>query len=107
MKACVLVYDRSQREIHACCSVKSRLSPRTRSSCIENIPTVGYTSQVKAWLNMKAAIAQLGERQTEDLKVSGSIPDRGIFFANPRIFVSVHDIIYCGQDNWTIERHAT
>ena len=28
---------------------------------------------------MKAAIAQLGERQTEDLKVSGSIPDRGIF----------------------------
>ena len=27
-----------------------------------------------------AAIAQLGERQTEDLKVSGSIPDRGINF---------------------------
>ena len=54
-----------------------------------------------------ASIAQLGERQTEDLKVSGSIPDRGIFFANPRIFVSVHDIIYCGQDNWTIETHAS
>ena len=27
-----------------------------------------------------AAIAQLGERQTEDLKVPGSIPGVGIFF---------------------------
>ena len=27
-----------------------------------------------------AAIAQLGERQTEDLKVPGSIPGLGIFF---------------------------
>ena len=27
---------------------------------------------------MQAAIAQLGERQTEDLKVPGSIPGRGI-----------------------------
>ena len=29
---------------------------------------------------MPAAIAQLGERQTEDLKVPGSIPGLGIFF---------------------------
>ena len=28
----------------------------------------------------KAVIAQLGERQTEDLKVPGSIPGRGMFF---------------------------
>ena len=28
---------------------------------------------------MSAAIAQLGERQTEDLKVPGSIPGLGIF----------------------------
>ena len=28
-----------------------------------------------------AAIAQLGERQTEDLKVPGSIPGLGIYFA--------------------------
>jgi hypothetical protein len=28
-----------------------------------------------------AAIAQLGERQTEDLKVPGSIPGRGIHFS--------------------------
>ena len=28
-----------------------------------------------------AALAQLGERQTEDLKVSGSIPEGGIFFS--------------------------
>ena len=27
----------------------------------------------------EAVIAQLGERQTEDLKVPGSIPGRGIF----------------------------
>ena len=27
-----------------------------------------------------AALAQLGERQTEDLKVPGSIPGGGIFF---------------------------
>ena len=27
----------------------------------------------------QAVIAQLGERQTEDLKVPGSIPGRGIF----------------------------
>ena len=29
---------------------------------------------------LHAAIAQLGERQTEDLKVTGSIPVGGIFF---------------------------
>ena len=29
---------------------------------------------------IEAAIAQLGERQTEDLKVPGSIPGLGIFF---------------------------
>ena len=31
--------------------------------------------------NSIAAIAQLGERQTEDLKVPGSIPGGGIHFA--------------------------
>ena len=30
-------------------------------------------------LHLSAAIAQLGERQTEDLKVPGSIPGLGIF----------------------------
>jgi hypothetical protein len=34
-----------------------------------------------------AVIAQLGERQTEDLKVPGSIPGRGIIF-----FFSIIDI---------------
>ena len=29
-------------------------------------------------VTFQAAIAQLGERQTEDLKVPGSIPGRGI-----------------------------
>ena len=32
------------------------------------------------YLNARAVIAQLGERKTEDLKVSGSIPDCGSFF---------------------------
>ena len=31
-------------------------------------------------LHIQAVIAQLGERQTEDLKVPGSIPGRGNFF---------------------------
>ena len=30
--------------------------------------------------NISAAIAQLGERQTEDLKVPGSIPGLGILY---------------------------
>ena len=30
-------------------------------------------------MELDASIAQLGERQTEDLKVPGSIPGRGIF----------------------------
>ena len=32
---------------------------------------------MKEELKTQAAIAQLGERQTEDLKVPGSIPGRG------------------------------
>ena len=40
---------------------------------------------VCAWISVgvvcfDASIAQLGERQTEDLKVPGSIPGRGIFY---------------------------
>ena len=38
-------------------------------------------------LSQHAVIAQLGERQTEDLKVPGSIPGRGIYF-----FFSIIDI---------------
>ena len=30
-------------------------------------------------MDLPAAIAPLGERQTEDLEFSGSIPDRGMF----------------------------
>ena len=42
------------------------------------VPAIHLTSEEHA------AIAQLGERQTEDLKVPGSIPGRGIYalFAN-------------------------
>ena len=35
---------------------------------------------MKEELKTQAAIAQLGERQTEDLKVPGSIPGRGNFY---------------------------
>ena len=38
-------------------------------------------------LRNTAAIAQLGERQTEDLKVPGSIPGRGIFVMSTLIFM--------------------
>ena len=34
----------------------------------------------------QAVIAQLGERQTEDLKVPGSIPGRGIFLFSNFLF---------------------
>ena len=33
---------------------------------------------------LSAAIAQLGEHQTEDLKVPGSIPGGGIFLVNKK-----------------------
>ena len=36
-----------------------------------------------------AAIAQLGERQTEDLKVAGSIPAHGNIFSLFHIFLSM------------------
>ena len=42
---------------------------------IENFLQLSIYSQ-------EAVIAQLGERQTEDLKVPGSIPGRGMFFPN-------------------------
>ena len=42
----------------------------------------------------QAVIAQLGERQTEDLKVPGSIPGRGIFFPNLiHLHVKVHSFL--------------
>ena len=40
-----------------------------------------------------AVIAQLGERKTEDLKVSGSIPDCGTLFAE--------DIFFCQDRSMT------
>ena len=40
---------------------------------------------------ISAAIAQLGERQTEDLKVPGSIPGEGNFF-NFFLFTEIKDL---------------
>ena len=40
-------------------------------------------------LYFQAAIAQLGERQTEDLKVPGSIPGRGTLLATDEIAKNV------------------
>ena len=37
----------------------------------------------------QAVIAQLGERQTEDLKVPGSIPGRGIVLQHIRLLLSL------------------
>jgi hypothetical protein len=41
-----------------------------------------------------AAIAQLGERQTEDLKVPGSIPGLGILFSNYNIHIPGMDLCH-------------
>ena len=40
---------------------------------------ISVRSQVQALLGVLALIAQMGERQTEDLKVAGSIPAQGIW----------------------------
>jgi hypothetical protein len=46
--------------------------------------------------NMKRAlIAQLGERQTEDLKVTGSIPVQGISFLPNYPFFVFFMVIFC------------
>ena len=43
-------------------------------------PNYNYCVHICVYFLMSTAvIAQLGERKTEDLKVSGSIPDCGIF----------------------------
>ncbi len=51
-------------------------SGRSRPSCSGQVPSVGTAAASR-----QAAIAQLGERQTEDLKVPGSIPGLGMLFA--------------------------
>ena len=42
---------------------------------------------------MCAAVAQLGERQTEDLKVPGSIPGLGIFFSFFHFLISQQNTV--------------
>ena len=46
--------------------------------------------------NITAAIAQLGERQTEDLKVPGSIPGLGSFAAPVSRFALVPYLVLHG-----------
>ena len=41
-----------------------------------------------------AAIAQLGERQTEDLKVPGSIPGLGIAHVNGHVHACTNSQVY-------------
>ena len=43
----------------------------------------------KRRVTVRAAIAQLGERQTEDLEVLGSIPGFGTFVGKERLFSSL------------------
>ena len=47
------------------------------------VNTPGVTSPYCILRYAQAAIAQLGERQTEDLKVPGSIPGLGIMLKSP------------------------
>ena len=46
--------------------------------CISNV--MSMLTEDRQCLHDQAAIAQLGERQTEDLKVPGSIPGLGTLF---------------------------
>ena len=49
--------------------------------CVEHVRRAALQSRDETWPDYatRAAIAQLGERQTEDLKVPGSIPGLGTF----------------------------
>ena len=47
----------------------------------------------KIFFTSIAAIAQLGERQTEDLKVPGSIPGPGIYFKLMRVINATNVIV--------------
>ena len=46
-----------------------------------------FLSDYFCLMSSAAVIAQLGERKTEDLKVSGSIPDCGKLFIRRQIFL--------------------
>ena len=52
----------------------------------------------------RAAVAQLGERQTEDLKVPGSIPGGGILFF---VSVVVHSTIPSSKTNVSVAQWIT
>ena len=54
----------------------------------ENDPKTRFPNGNERLFHSTAAIAQLGERQTEDLKVPGSIPGLGTVS-------SVHDLTCC------------
>jgi hypothetical protein len=58
--------------------------PNTFPACVEKSFILSAMSKR---FHSTAAIAQLGERQTEDLKVTGSIPVRGISFCVLLFFV--------------------
>ena len=49
-----------------------------------------YALLITSFLSIgTAVIAQLGERKTEDLKVSGSIPDCGMFLPKTSFFAKI------------------
>ena len=69
----------------ALASESNRTHAGTISACVSCPPQRkgGVRKRTKTLRNSyfaRAAIAQLGERQTEDLKVPGSIPGLGILF---------------------------
>ena len=61
-------------------------------TCVVSVSFVGGADRILdiahiGHLTSSAAIAQLGERQTEDLKVTGSIPVRGNSFLPSKFFL--------------------
>ena len=63
---------------------RSQSKPPTSSS--NGILQILDKKDCERLLFASAAIAQLGERQTEDLKVPGSIPGLGTFLAPAKTF---------------------
>ena len=69
----VVVLTRCPLHLHGYLFLRDYLMFQPHTTAIP----VGCQLRVKKKINSAAAIAQLGERQTEDLKVPGSIPGLG------------------------------
>ena len=83
-RACGVVVSRL-----LCMQKASGSNPDKSTSCIFEARWNGRILRLIKERDRTAAIAQLGERQTEDLEVPGSIPGLGMFFLRAVELISV------------------